>query len=309
MSRFAPSPTGFLHLGHLVNAIYVWGIVRSLDGAVILRLEDHDRGRCRSEYERAILDDLEWLGLEPDRGRPDDFRRGATRYRQSDNEARYAAALASLAGRGLVYTCTCSRKMILSRTGGQAGELCYDGHCRGRGYHPEEIGGTRLRWEAGAVTFEDLRLGSLEQHASEQCGDLLLKDRHGNWTYQFAVVADDLDQGVNLVIRGEDLVASTARQLQLGDALGRARSVHLLHHPLITDPDGNKLSKRDFAKGLGAYRAEGRAPESVLGEAAWRVGLIRDMRSLGVDELPVLFEVGGMMDRIRAVFRESDATG
>lgn len=298
-SRFAPSPTGFLHLGHLVNAIYVWGIVRTLGGEVILRLEDHDRGRCRPDYEAAILTDLEWLGLEPDRGPIADFRRGATPFRQSDREERYRAVLAALAEQGLVFTCTCSRKTILARTGAQPGELCYDGHCRDQGYRPEVAGGIRLRLAADEVAIKDLRLGPLVQRPIAQCGDLLIRDRHGHWTYQFAVVVDDWDQAVNLVIRGEDLVESTARQMMLAGFLGREVPPCFLHHPLITDPDGNKLSKRDFAKGLRDYRAEGRSAESVLGEAAWRVGLLDAPGELPVAAIPGLFEDSMIVAAVR----------
>lgn len=304
VSRFAPSPTGYLHLGHLVNAIYVWGIVRALGGRVLLRLEDHDRGRCRPVYEAAILEDLEWLGLKPDLGRIEDFRAGPTPYRQTDNSARYAALLTGLASRGLIYTCACSRKTILARTGAQAGELHYDGHCRRWGYHPSAPGGTRLYLEDASFGFEDARLGPMVQCPNAQCGDLLVKDRHGNWTYHFAVVADDWDQGVNLVIRGEDLLESTGRQLQLAGILGRADAPRFLHHPLIADPDGKKLSKRDFARGLREYRAEGRSAESVLGEAAWRVGLLEAKRSLAVEELPGLFEGGRMLQEPRALHGE-----
>lgn len=290
VTRFAPSPTGYLHLGHLVNAIYVWGLARALGGHVILRMEDHDRGRCRPAYEAAILDDIAWLGLAPYGDSLDSLQRRPSSYRQSDNDARYQTALESLAARGLVYTCTCSRAAILARTGPQGAELCYDGHCRDTGYRPDVDGGTRLRLDDETVVVEDVRMDALRQTPSRQCGDLLLKDRLGCWTYQFAVVADDLEHGVNLVIRGEDLLDSTGRQVMLGRLLGRKAPPAFLHHPLIAAPDGTKLSKRDFAKGLRDYRAEGRSAASVLGEAAWRVGLLPEGESLNAEEIPALFE-------------------
>lgn len=299
VSRFAPSPTGYLHLGHLVNAIYVWGVTRALGGAVILRLEDHDRGRCRPEYETAILEDLEWLGLAPDRGLPAAFRGGETPYRQSDRGARYAELLEGLAARGLVYTCRCSRRDVLSRTGPQQGELRYDGHCRDRGYDPGAAAGVRIRLDPGAVAFDDALAGRLWQDPARQCGDVLLRDRHGNWTYQFAVVADDWDQGVNLVIRGEDLLESTGRQILLGGCLGRETPPFFLHHPLIADTRGRKLSKRDFSRGLRDYRAEGWTPERVLGAAALQVGLGIRGDSLEAGELPGLFEDSAIVARLR----------
>lgn len=298
ITRFAPSPTGYLHLGHLVNALYVWGMVRALGGQVLLRLEDHDRGRCRPTYEAAILEDLAWLGLGPDGDSLDSLQRGPSSYRQSDNDTRYQAALESLATRDLIYTCTCSRAAILARTGPQGAELRYDGYCRDAGYRPDVEGGTRLRLDDETVVVEDVRMGTLRQTPSRQSGDLLLKDRHGCWTYQFAVVVDDLEHGVNLVIRGEDLLDSTGRQVMLGRLLGREAPPTFLHHPLIAAPDGAKLSKRDFAKGLRDYRAEGRSAASVLGEAAWRVGLLPEGESVDADRITALFKDDRMVQKL-----------
>lgn len=289
ITRFAPSPTGYLHLGHLVNAIYVWGIADAFGGQVILRLEDHDRGRCRPEYEAAILDDLEWLGLKPEQGPLESFRAGPTIFRQSDKGEQYNDVLQTLLAQERVYTCTCSRKTVLKRTGPQAGELHYDGHCRVRGYRPELEGGTRLILAPETICFRDLRLGPQTQQPAAQCGDLLLLDRHKNWTYHFAVAVDDWQQGVNCIIRGEDLLDSTGRQFQLARMLGRSREPMVLHHPLISDDGGRKLSKRDFDKGLRDYRAEGWSPEAVLGEAAWRVGLLAEPAPLDATCLGGLF--------------------
>lgn len=286
VTRFAPSPTGYLHLGHLVNAIYTWGLAEAWGGRVLLRLEDHDRGRCRPAYEAAILEDLAWLGFHPGEGLPI--------YRQSECHARYVQVLDDLVTRGLVYTCTCSRKEIMARTGGGGGELRYDGHCRAQGYRPELPGGTRLRLDDGVVSFEDLLLGPQTQHPAQQGGDLLLRDRHDNWTYQFAVTVDDWDQGVSHVIRGEDLLESTGRQIQLAHLLGRTTPALFLHHPLISDPGGNKLSKRDFAKGIRDYRAEGKTAADVLGEAAACVGLWPETTPLAPTALHMLFSAETM---------------
>jgi glutamyl-Q tRNA(Asp) synthetase len=290
ITRFAPSPTGHLHLGHLAHAIYVWGIARAAGSRIVLRMEDHDRGRCRPEYEKAILEDLAWLGLAPDEDCLNSLQQGPSPFRQSDNDARYEAALESLAARGLIYTCTCSRAEILARCGPQLAELRYDGHCRARGYAPDLTGGTRLRLSDDVVVADDVRLGHLRHTPSKQCGDPLLRDRHGCWTYQFAVVVDDWAHGVNLVIRGEDLLDSTGRQVMLGKLLGREVPPVFLHHPLIAAPDGIKLSKRDFAKGLRDYRAEGLSAASVLGEAAWRVGLLPEGELLDAEGIAALFE-------------------
>ncbi|HEX2164275.1 MAG TPA: glutamate--tRNA ligase family protein, partial [Thermoanaerobaculia bacterium] len=137
-TRFAPAPTGFLHLGHAANALFVWGLARAHGGRVTLRIEDHDRIRSRPEYEAALLDDLEWLGFAPDEGSPADLRRGPSPFRQSDADARYAAALDRLAARGLVYPCRCSRRTIAAAIGEPppGEEPCYPGTCREAGVAP-----------------------------------------------------------------------------------------------------------------------------------------------------------------------------
>ena len=290
-TRFAPSPTGFLHLGHVANAVYAWGIAGALRGRVLLRLEDHDRGRCRPEYERAILDDLEWLGLVPEPGVLSELRGGgASPYRQSDCEGDYAAALERLSRVARVYGCDCSRKEIATEMGEAFNEETrYPGRCRDRGLEPAAGRGVRVLLEPGIESFDDATLGAMTQAPSEQCGDLLLRDRNGNWTYQFAVVVDDERQGVDLVIRGEDLLSSTGRQLRLGRLLGRERPPVFLHHPLIRRPDGAKLSKSSGDTGIGELRRAGATPSTVLGRAAWLTGVIDEPRELAPGELPGLF--------------------
>lgn len=264
LTRFAPSPTGYLHLGHVANALWVWGVADALGGRVLLRIEDHDRGRCRPEYERALLEDLEWLGLRPHLGP----------VRQSDAGPAYAEALASLERRGLVYACDCSRKVIAGDAGDVANEEPrYPGRCRERGLAPGPGRGLRLRLGPGVERFTDALLGEQRQEPSAQCGDLLLRDRNGNWTYQFAVVVDDLRQGIDLVIRGRDLLSSTGRQIALARLLGRERPPVFLHHPLIYRPDGAKLSKAAGDPGVRDLRAAGATPVEVLGRAAELVEL------------------------------------
>jgi glutamyl-tRNA synthetase/glutamyl-Q tRNA(Asp) synthetase len=241
VTRFAPSPTGYLHLGHVVNAIYVWGLARAAGGRVVLRIEDHDRQRCRPEYEAALLEDLDWLGFVPDAGRHPPSR-------QSDRSAVYADALAALDRAALVYACACSRQQI----GGKP----YDGRCRDRGLARGNGTGLRVRLDG------------------EPSGDLLIRDRDGQWTYQFAATVDDLVQGITLVIRGEDLADSTSRQVALARRLGRAEPPIFVHHPLIVDGSGRKLSKSAGDTGIRELRAAGLPPEAVVGRAAAAVGLI-----------------------------------
>ncbi len=291
LTRFAPSPTGYLHLGHVANAVWTWSIARALGGRVLLRLEDHDRGRCRPEYEAALLEDLEWLGLEPDVGLPGQFRAGRSPYRQSDSGDAYQGALTRLGSR--VFACTCSRK-DLARGGGDIAneETRYDGRCRDRGLTAGPGRGLRLRLDPGLECFADARLGAREQDPSAQCGDLLLRDRLGRWTYHLAVVVDDIRHGVDLVVRGEDLLESTGRQLRLGRLLGRVDPPVFLHHPLIRKPGGEKLSKSSGDTGIRELRAAGVRPQAVLGRAAHLTGLHPDPAPIEPHDLAKLFGAG-----------------
>lgn len=288
-TRFAPAPTGYLHLGHVASAIHVWGIARSLAGTVLLRIEDHDRGRSRAEYEAAIVEDLAWLGFEADEGYQPVRPGASSPFRQSDGEAVYEAALARLALAGRVYACACSRADIAASVGHVAGEeLPYPGTCRDRGLPWQGDIGLRVRLDAGEERFRDLRLGPMVQDPARQCGDLLVRDRLGQWTYQFAVVVDDMRQRIDLVIRGEDLLASTGRQLRLARMLGRVEAPHWYHHALLHRPDGAKLSKSSGDTGVRELRAAGWSAARVLGEAAWRAGLLPEAGPLSVAELPRL---------------------
>lgn len=301
VTRFAPAPTGYLHLGHAANAVWVWGIARAFGGRVLLRVEDHDRGRCRPEYEAALLDDLDWLGLVPDGTGTSTFRAGATPQRQSDNTACYEARLGTLEAKGLAYPCTCSRAGIARAAGGtdpdraslDGAELRYPGTCRTRALDPSLTPSRRVFMHAGhAERFDDLRLGPQSQDPDLQCGDVLARDRHGNWTYQFAVVVDDLEQGVDLVIRGEDLLASTGRQLRLAQLLGRENASRFLHHPLLRTADGRKLSKSAHDTGLRELRAAGHTRDELLGLAAHLSGLVDSPRAIAPDALADLFARG-----------------
>lgn len=290
LTRFAPSPTGYLHLGHLANAVWVWGVARALGGRVLLRLEDHDRQRCRLAYESALLGDLEWLGLEPDVGTLAELRAGSSPYRQSDAGATYASALERLAIGAPVFACDCSRK-DLERAEGDVfnEETRYPGRCRDRGLAAEVGRGLRLRVEPGTERFADARVGPREHDPSAQCGDLLLRDRLGQWTYQFAVVVDDLRHQVDLVVRGEDLLESTGRQILLARLLGRAAPPVFLHHPLIRKPGGEKLSKSSGDTGIRELRAAGVTPEEALGLAAHLTGLQRRREPIAASDLAKLF--------------------
>jgi glutamyl-tRNA synthetase/glutamyl-Q tRNA(Asp) synthetase len=286
VTRFAPSPTGLLHLGHLVNAIYTWGLAGALGGSVQLRIEDHDRSRSRPEYENSILGDLGWLGLVAN-GPP---------ARQSDRLPRYAAALAALSDRGLTYWCDCSRQTVRAEGGTVGGELRYSGRCRDRRLGPGGDRGVRVRLDDTEERFDDGRIGPQAQQPSAQCGDVLARDRHGQWTYQFAVTVDDMQDGVDLVVRGMDLLPSTGRQIALARLLGRPRPPVFVHHPLILAPSGEKLSKSNRDVGLAALRADGVSPEEAIGCAAAAAGLIETVMPLTAADVASLVAVSGARD-------------
>jgi glutamyl-Q tRNA(Asp) synthetase len=273
ITRFAPAPTGYLHLGHVVNAIHVWQAAHDRDGRVLLRIEDHDRQRSRPEYEAAILDDLAWLGFIHD---------GAL-VRQSERDAVYRKALQPLIDRELVYGCSCTRAELAAGVGiGDQGsgtrdrgtELRYRNTCRDRDLPLTDDVGWRLRIEPGTESFFDDICGPQVQDPSAQCGDLLLRDRLGNWTYQFAVSVDDHVQNVTDVIRGIDLLPSTGRQIRLARLLGRDKMPQFAHHGLVMKSATEKLSKSDGDTGVRDLRSAGWTAEAVLDLARKSVRLL-----------------------------------
>jgi glutamyl-Q tRNA(Asp) synthetase len=278
ITRFAPAPTGFLHLGHVVNAIYVWGLARAKGGRVLLRIENHDRQRSRPEYEQAILEDLNWLGFVADE----------PPVRQSERGSVYEAALERLRTAGLIYACECSRTGIAAAS--QAGqELRYPGTCCNKNL-PEQPGlGLRVRMAPSVEWFDDLRHGPQQQRPFDECGDLLVRDRDGNWTYQFAVTVDDDAQGITDVIRGDDLLSSTGRQIQLARLLGRSTPPQFLHHRLVMKSATQKLSKADRDTSVRDLRRAEWTAARIIGRAAASAGLADIERPLSADDVAMLF--------------------
>ena len=279
VTRFAPSPTGYLHLGHVAHMLYVWGVAGLVRGGVLLRIEDHDRQRCKPKYEAALLEDMEWLGFRPANA----LSLEGSDYRQSDCGRVYEALLRRLARGHHVYRCRCSRKdLVGDAPPGRDGERVYPGRCRMADHAATQPHGIRIAWDPAAApeTFRDGLLGAQCQRPEHQCGDLLLRDRVGNWTYHFAVTADDLRHGVNLVVRGCDLLDSTGRQVRLARMMGRADSPVFVHHPLVCGAGGRKLSKREGAAAVRELREAGMAPRTVLGLAARAVGLATSSREI-----------------------------
>jgi len=263
LTRFAPAPTGYLHLGHVANAIWTWALARRSGADVLLRIEDHDRQRCRPEYDAALLEDLEWLG----------FRAAVGPVRQTDADAQiaYETSLALLRTAGLAYGCDCTRSTF-ARWAGEHGRAWSGagcpGRCRERGVAGPVV---RVALGGGSETWTDRLAGQREGEVAPN-GDLPARDRHGNWSYGFCVVVDDLRQGVDLVVRGEDLLDATAAHIRLGQRLGRANPPAFAHHPLVRRPDGSKLSKSAGDTGVRELRQSGGSPDDVIALAAQMTG-------------------------------------
>ena len=274
VSRFAPSPTGYLHAGHVVSCLYVFGITRAVGGQVLVRIEDHDKSRSRDAFDEAIRDDLIWLGLIPDRSPwpGQELGQFEPELRQSLRAGIHTQRLQDLTTKGLTYRCDCSRKGLSHNPDG---ELFHDGACKNRHVPGDAPHGIRVLMPDRDFVFDDLALGTQQQNPQRQTGDLLARDRTGSWTYQFSCTVDDLDQGVNLIIRGEDLLPSTARQLALREVINGSDLTPtplFFHHPLVKDESGKKLGKRFLSTSIRQMRLDGQTPEKVLGFAAFLAG-------------------------------------
>lgn len=261
----------------MANAVWVWGVGRATAGRVLLRIEDHDATRSRPEYDAALMEDLAWLGFEPDSGP----------VRQSDAAARgaYEDAVERLRRDGLVYGCDCTRSTFASWSEAHArpwsGPGC-PGRCRGRSLAGPVL---RVALGGGSEAWMDGLVGPCAGDVAGHGGDLAIRDRHGGWSYSFAVVVDDLRQEVGLVVRGRDLLHATPAQIRLARLLGRATPPVFVHHRLIRRADGSKLSKSSGDTGVRALRAAGHPPEAVIGMAAAAVGLVDAPRPIEADEV------------------------
>jgi glutamyl-Q tRNA(Asp) synthetase len=258
-TRFAPSPTGLLHLGHAHSALFAWSTARRQGGRFILRIEDIDRTRCRPEFEAAIAEDLDWLGLEWEQ----------PVRRQSEHFAHYAAALQRLDSAGLLYPCFCTRAEIAAAGEAPHGleHAGYPGTCRrlspaerqkrmeqGRSY-ALRLDSAEAARRIGPLTFTDRAHGRIEVDPALN-GDVVLARKETPTSYHLAVTVDDALQGVTLVTRGEDLLPATHVHRMLQALLGLAEpSYH--HHPLLTDNTGRRLSKRHGDLSLRALRDAG----------------------------------------------------
>jgi glutamyl-tRNA synthetase len=271
--RFAPSPTGALHLGSARTALVAWLRARASGGAFVLRVEDLDAPRVVAGAEAAMRADLRWLGLDWDEG-PDVGGPHAP-YVQSARTHRYADALARLRAAGLVYPCTCTRREIAAIASAPHGlddeGPRYPGTCREGPTHPERPACFRFRMPEPAPGFVDA-LGGPFAPGSFGGGDFVVARSDGTFSYQLAVVVDDLAMGITEVVRGDDLRSSVPRQIALAEALGGTPPAWL-HVPLVLANDGQRLGKRHGSTALAALRDAGHTPAAIIGRLAETLGL------------------------------------
>lgn len=278
--RFAPTPSGRMHLGNVWCALMAWLAVRSRGGTLVLRIEDLDRHKIPAGAEAALIDDLRWLGFDWDEGP----------IRQSERTALYAEHAARLTAAGLTYPCFCSRADLHAAEAPHAsdGTPIYAGTCRR--LSPEQVAHLRATRQrppalrlvvpgeddpAGTICFEDGTYGPRREVLAQECGDFLVQRSDGVFSYQLAVTVDDALMGVTQVVRGCDLLPSTARQIYLQRLLGFAQPAYA-HIPLLLAADGTRrLSKRDHDCDLGFMREHFGRPEVLLGRLA-QLGGLRD---------------------------------
>ncbi len=268
ITRFAPSPTGLLHLGHAFSALTAWEMARAAEGQFLLRIEDIDRARCKAGFEAAIYEDLAWLGL----------RWPEPVMRQSCRQAAYDAALEQLAGMGLTYPCSCTRAdiraaMSAPQEGAGPDGPIYPGTCRGRAME-SRAPGDAIRLDMGRAAALAGPLSCTETGKSPghlhfapdwmgtHIGDIVLARKDIATSYHLSVVVDDAAQGITHVVRGADLASATPIHLLLQKLLALPTPVYH-HHRLIRDDTGKRLAKRDDSRAIAAYRAEGATPADI----------------------------------------------
>lgn len=283
--RFAPSPTGRMHLGNVFSALLSWLSVKSVGGRWLLRIEDIDPQRSREEYADRIMDDLEWLGLVWDEGP----------YYQSRRGDIYEHYLGRLRERGLVYPCYCSRADILATQAPHEsdGRVVYKGTCRHLSPEARPSGAAALRMMVpgagdGVVSFVDGHYGEQTVDLTRQCGDFIVRRRDGAWAYQLAVVVDDALMGVSEVVRGCDLLLSSPQQIYLSRVLG-FEPPRFCHLPLLCNAAGQRLSKRDRSMDMASLRLA-HTPEEIIGLLAHAACLTPDASPIAAQELLEVFD-------------------
>ncbi len=283
VGRFAPSPSGRMHLGNVFSALLAWLSVKSQNGEMVLRIEDLDPDRCRPEYTETLKDDLRWLGLDWDREQTP----------QSQRTEAYAEAFGWLDQQGLVYPCYCSRGELHAASAPHAsdGRLLYAGTCRNLSAAERAEKTKAPAWRLSVpdrfYSFTDGLQGHYSENLAEECGDFIIRRADGVYAYQLAVVTDDAEGGITQVVRGMDLLDSTPRQLYLYELLGK-EPPEFYHVPLLLSADGRRLSKRDKDLDLGVLRQK-YTPEEILGRLAHLAGILDAPEAASAKELAGLF--------------------
>ena len=296
VGRFAPSPTGRMHLGNVYAAMISWLSVRKAGGRWILRIEDLDPQRSRLEYARQLEDDLQWLGLDWAEGGVDGYGTAGP-YCQSMRHDLYAEALGRLRQTGLTYPCYCKRADIMATQAPHRsdGRVVYAGTCRpavlpaiASVSEPERPAATRIYVPDEDIRFTDRVYGAQSVNLADECGDFVLLRADGAWAYQLAVVVDDALMGVTEVVRGCDLLPSAAQQIYLYRMLGY-EAPEYAHVPLLANAAGQRLSKRDQSLSMAELRSRF-TPDEVIGRAAFLAGLIPEPVPCRADDLVDTFD-------------------
>lgn len=273
-TRFAPSPTGYLHEGHLLSALYVFSFAKYFGAQVKLRIENHDKSRARKEYIQNIREILQTFGFH-----------FISESIQSENEERYHRFFDKLQSEGKIYRCNCSRKKLAEENPeNEDGEIIYQGFCKTHPPKKEEQTAFRYALPDKKIVWEDLLHGHFEEMPVKKCGDMIIKDRLGQWSYQFAAAADDFEEDIGLIVRGEDLLSSSSRQILLAENLGRKTRPIFLHHPLLFDDSGKKLSKRFRSESLQEMLSQGHSVKTILGKTCLDANLISTQTPLSLEE-------------------------
>ncbi|WP_276498734.1 glutamate--tRNA ligase family protein [Pontibacter litorisediminis] len=281
-TRIAPTPSGYLHLGNALSFAITWALARQQNGTVVLRVDDLDNARFRPEYLQDIFDTLHFMGLDYDEGPADaeDFLKG---YSQHLRLPRYHALLQQLVEQGVVYACPCSRKQLAALPS----STCDLHTCRHEQLPLHQSGiAWRIRIPEGTeVTFQDQLLQTSTVKLAEEMPDFVVQRKEGIPAYQIASLADDLQMGINTIVRGEDLLSSTAAQLYLAQLLGAEAftSINFVHHPLVADPEGGKLSKSHDSLSITEMRKGGLSSkafwQTIAHTLGWQERNITDARS------------------------------
>ena len=310
VGRFAPSPSGRMHLGNAFCYLLAWLSARSQNGSLVLRIEDLDRQRCTRAYAELLISGLTWLGLDWDYGpgRCDN----ESSYYQSCRDEIYDIYFAKLRDKNLIYPCFCSRNELLTAEAPHLsdGRVLYGGNCRNLStaqiaqLSASRKPAWRLRVPYRTLSFMDRLCGPCSANLAHDWGDVIVRRSDGMYAYQLAVVIDDALMGVNEIVRGRDLLTSTPLQLYLSELLGFAPP-HYLHVPLLVAPDGHKLSKRDNAPDLGTLRARHLKPEQIIGLLAYWAKQLAKPEPISAKELLTIFDAG-KLPRADIVVREQD---